>query len=78
MIRLVRIVGILLAAAGAIICLAWAIVPLRAFWPWLRSLPWPLQVGLGLAAAGFLLLLGSLIWERLEDRKQDKDLLDQP
>jgi hypothetical protein len=76
MIRLVRIVGILLAAAGAVICLAWAIEPLREIWPWLRSLPWPLQLGFGLAATGLLLLLGSLIWERLEDRKQDKDLLD--
>ena len=74
--RLVRIVGILLAAAGAVICLAWAIEPLRGIWPWLRSLPWPLQLGMALAGTGFLLLLGSLIWERLDDRKQDRELLD--
>ena len=80
MIGQLRVAGILLAAAGVVICLVWALTeaiePLRAVWPWLRGLPWPLQVGLGLAAAGFSVLLGSLIWERLEDRKQDKDLLD--
>jgi len=74
MIRLTRIVGFLLIAAGAVTLLTWMIKPLRFIWPWLRALPWPIQLGLGLAALGLVLLLGSLIWERLEEREQDRSL----
>jgi len=73
-IRLVRIVGYLLIGAGAVVLLTWLIEPLRFLWPWVRRLPVALQVGLAAAAAGFILLLGSLIWERLEDLEKDKDL----
>ena len=76
MIRLIRIMGVLMMATGVIILLAWFIKPLRAIWPWLLKLPWPIQVGLAAAAIGFLLLLGSLIWERLEEREKDRTLLD--
>ncbi len=76
MIRLIRIVGFLLIATGAVCLLAWLIKPLRFLWPWLRALPWPIQLGLVVAAAGLLLLIGSLIWERLEDREKDRSLLD--
>jgi membrane protein implicated in regulation of membrane protease activity len=75
-IRLTRIVGFLLIAAGAVVLLTWLIKPLRFVWPWLRALPWPIQLGLGVAAAGFLLILGSLVWERLEEREQDRSLRD--
>lgn len=74
MIRLVRILGVLLIGAGAVVLLTWLIEPLRYLWPWLRSLPLALQVGLAAAAAGFILLLGSLIWERLEELEGDKEL----
>ena len=77
MIRLIRIMGVLMMALGVIILLAWFIKPLRAIWPWLLKLSWPLQVGLAAAAVGFLLLLGSLIWERLEEREKDRSLLDE-
>jgi hypothetical protein len=73
-IRLVRILGVLLIGAGAAVLLTWLIEPLRYLWPWLRSLPLALQVGLAAAAAGFILLLGSLIWERLEELQGDKEL----
>jgi len=73
-IRLVRIVGYLFIGAGAAVLLTWLIQPLRSLWPWLRQLPVALQVGLAAAAVGFILLLGSLIWERLEDLEKDKDL----
>lgn len=76
MIRLIRIVGFLLIATGALVLLTWLIKPLRFFWPWLRALPWPIQLGVAAAAAGLLLLFGSLIWERLEEREQDRRLLD--
>ncbi|MCP4711093.1 MAG: hypothetical protein GY869_20935, partial [Planctomycetes bacterium] len=72
MIRLIRIMGVLMMATGIIILLAWFIKPLQAVWPWLLKLPWPIQVGMVAAAFGFLLLLASLIWERLEERENDR------
>ena len=77
MIRLVRIVGFLLIAAGAVVLLTWLIEPLRALWPWFRSLPWAVQVGLSSAAVGAILILGTLIWERIENRERDANLLDE-
>ena len=80
MIQLVRIVGGLLMAIGAMVILTWLIKPLRTIWPfvfdWFRSLPGAIQFGLVIAAVGFLLLLSSIIWERLEDRKREGNLLD--
>ncbi|HUT24026.1 MAG TPA: hypothetical protein VM492_06780 [Sumerlaeia bacterium] len=78
MIRLIRIFGFLLIAAGGVVLLTWLVKPLRFLWPWLRALPWPIQLGLAAAAAGFLLLLASLIWERFEEREQDRSLRDDP
>ena len=76
MIRLIRIMGFLLIAAGAVVLLTWFIKPLQFIWPWLMQLPWPIKVGSTAAAVGFLLLLGSLLWERFEDRAKDRTLLD--
>ena len=76
MIRLIRIVGFLLILAGAVVVLTWLIHPLRQIWPWLAQLPLPIRIGLGAAGAGFVMLLGSLIWERIEEREHDKSLLD--
>ena len=78
MIRLIRIVGFLLIVAGAVSIASWLIKPLRFVWPWLRQLPLAIQIGLGGAALGFLLLLGSMIWERLEDHEKEKGLIDEP
>ncbi len=76
MIRLVRILGFLMIAAGAVFLLTWFIEPLREIWPWLRELPPPIQIGFALAGVGLLILLGSLIWERWEERENDRSLLD--
>ena len=38
MIRLVRITGMLMIAAGVVVVGLWAIKPLRAVWPWLMNL----------------------------------------
>jgi hypothetical protein len=73
-IRLVRILGYLFVGAGAVVLLTWLIEPLRFLWPWLQRLPLALQVGLAAAVVGLVLLLGSLIWERLEDLEKDKEL----
>ena len=76
MIRLIRILGFLLIVAGVIAFSTWLIKPLRFIWPWLLELPLPVQIGVAIAAFGFLLLLGSIIWERLEDHQKEKDLID--
>jgi hypothetical protein len=80
MIRTVRIIGALLMIVGALVILTWLIKPLRQIWPylfeWFRSLPGAIQLGLVLAAVGFLILFSSLIVERLEDRKKEGILLD--
>jgi len=73
--RLIRITGFLLMGVGALLLLVWFIKPLRFIWPWLRELPWPIQVGVVLAVAGLLLLSGSLLWERMEDAEKEGSLL---
>ena len=78
MTRLVRIVGFLMIGAGTLVVVIWAIKPLRFIWPWLRQLPWPIQLGFSIAAVGLVVLMASVIWERLEDRQLEGDLLDEP
>ena len=78
MIRVVRITGFLMVVVGALVILAWLIEPLRELWPLLRSLPWPVQLGLGMAGLGLLVVLASLLWERMENREADRELLDEP
>ena len=77
MIRLIRTVGFLLIGAGVVVLLVWMIEPLRFIWPWLRALPWPVQFGFVVSSLGLLILMGSLIWERLEERAGDRDLHDE-
>lgn len=77
MIRLIRILGFLSILAGAVVLLIWAIKPLRFIWPWLEALPWPIKLAVALGAAGLLILFGSLLWERFEDRHEDRRLRDE-
>ena len=77
MIRLIRVVGIACLGLGAFVFLFWSITPLRHLWPWVRGLPVPVQIGLGAAAAGLILLMGSLVWERVKERESDRDLLEE-
>lgn len=74
MIRLARITGFLLIIAGALVFLTYFIEPLREVWPWLLELPLPIRIGLVLASIGLLILLGSLIWERWDERELDRSL----
>ena len=80
MIRLLRIIGITLICLGGLVILTWLIEPLREIIPlsfvWFRSLPLAMQIGLVLAAVGFVILFSSIVWERLEDRKLETNLLD--
>ena len=77
MIRLIRVVGFMLIGAGILVLLLWSIEPLRFIWPWLQALPWPIRLGFAISVLGLLVLMGSLIWERMEDRGGDRELLDE-
>ena len=72
-----RIFGFSLMALGALLIIVWFIEPLRAVWPWLLTLPLPIRLGVILAAIGITVLMVSLIYERVREREQDKDLLDE-
>ena len=76
--KLARLFGFLFLWIGALLLLSWFIKPLRAIGPLFLQLPLLLQIGLVIAAIGFILLLGTVIWERIESRKTDKELQDEP
>lgn len=76
MTRVLRITGFLLIGAGAVVLLFWAIRPLRAIWPAIMALPLPVQIGIGAAALGVIVLMGSLIAERIGEREADRKLLE--
>ena len=74
MTRLLRITGFLLIGAGVLVLLVWAIRPFRAIWPWLAGLPPAIQIGIGAAALGLVVLMASLIAERIGEREADRAL----
>ena len=76
MTRLLRITGFLLIGTGALVLLVWAIRPLRHIWPWLLELPLAIQIGIGAAALGLVVLMASLVAERISEREADRQLLD--
>ena len=76
MTRVLRITGFLLIGAGALVLLFWAIRPLRSIWPMIMALPLPVRIGIGAAALGLVVLMGSLIAERIGEREADRKLLD--
>jgi hypothetical protein len=76
MIRLLRVLGVMMIGVGAIIIMTYLIEPLRAIWLWSQDLPMPIQISLGVAVGGFLLIFSTLIWERIEGREADRSLLD--
>ena len=76
MTRVLRITGFLLIGAGALVLLFWAIRPLRSIWPMIIALPLPVRIGIGAAALGLVVLMGSLIAERIGEREADRKLLD--
>ncbi len=78
MIHTVRVLGIGLMALGAILLLIWFVEPLRFLWPWFRTLPRPIQFGLGAAVLGLLVVVASLVAERVEEREYDRSLRDEP
>ena len=76
MTRLLRITGFLLIGSGVLVLLVWAIRPLRFIWPVVRDLPAAIQIGIGAAALGLIVLMASLIGERIGEREADRQLRD--
>ena len=76
MTRLLRITGLLLIGSGVLVLLVWAIRPLRFIWPWVMELPLAIQIGIGAAALGLIVLMASLIAERIGEREADRKLRD--
>lgn len=80
MTRFLRFFGSILIVIGALVTLTWFISPLRQLWPHLlkafHSLPVAVQAGSAIAVIGFLILFSSIVFERLEDRKKENNLLD--
>ncbi len=74
MTRLLRITGFLLIGSGALVLLVWAIRPLRFIWPALLALPPAILIGIAVAGLGMVVLMGSLIAERIGDREADRRL----
>lgn len=74
MIRFTRVLGYLFSAVGILALLFWMIKPLRAVWPYLLALPWPIRLGLATLLLGFLLVMASLIAERFEESGDDEAL----
>ncbi|NDY95517.1 hypothetical protein [Wenzhouxiangella limi] len=65
MIRLLRIVGFLLIAAGLLLAASWFIEPLRQAWPLLLDLPLPIRFGLGIAGIGLLVVFATVVHDSL-------------
>lgn len=77
MTKLARLIGFLLLWSGALLLLFWFVKPLRAIGALFLQLPILLQIGLAAVAVGFIVLLGTVIWERIRSRKTDKELQDE-
>jgi len=65
-IKLLRITGILMIAAGCLLAASWFIEPLRALWPALLALPLPVRIGLLISALGLLIVFGTVVHERFD------------
>ncbi len=65
MTRVLRITGFLMIIAGGLLAASWFIDPLRRMWPLLLTLPLPIRIGLVVAAIGLLVVLATVIHDRL-------------
>lgn len=76
MIKLLRIVGFLLIAAGLALAASWFIEPLRQVWPLLLDLPLPIRIGLVVAGIGLLVVFATVVHDRVtaDQRSLDENL----
>ena len=73
MIRLLRIVGFLLIAAGLLLAASWFIEPIRELWPLLLELPLPIRVGLVVAGIGLLIVFATVVHDNLTSDRRSLD-----
>ena len=76
MTQTVRLFAFALLGTAAIIFITYMIPPLRAIWPYFKTLPDAIQFGLGAAFFGFALLIISLIMERFGEKDYNDSLRD--
>ncbi|NNE35859.1 MAG: hypothetical protein HKN13_11505 [Rhodothermales bacterium] len=59
---------------GVILVVTYTISPLRFLWMWFRLLPEPLQVGFAVAGLGLVILITTMLFERVANRDYDNEL----
>jgi len=76
MTEVLRIVGFLLMAVGGVLIASWFIDPIRELWPLLLALAWPIRLGLAVAAIGLLVIVATIVHDRLhaDDRSLQEQL----
>ncbi len=72
----VRLFAFALLGTAAVIFITYMIPPLRAIWPYFKTLPGAIQIGIGAAFFGFVLLILSLVMERAGENEYNKSLKD--
>lgn len=74
MVRAIRIAGVAFMACGVLLVITYTISPLRFLWRWFQWMDLPLQIGIAVAGIGLVILLTTMLFERLALRSYDKEL----
>lgn len=74
MVRAIRIVAVAFMIIGLLLVVTYTIEPLRFVWAWFRRMAVPLQIGFGVAGIGLVILLTTMLFERIALRSYDKEL----
>ena len=72
----IRVLAYALLGTAAVIFVSYVIPPLRANWPFFKTLPGAMQIGIGAGFFGLALLIVSLVVERIEEGDYNKSLRD--
>lgn len=76
MTRQIRLLGVTFLVLGSLLFLIYLIPPFRGLWPLFRQLPGEIQLGIGSLLIGGILVLVSLILERIQERDYNRSLQD--
>jgi ABC-type sulfate transport system permease component len=74
MVRAIRIAGVAFMVCGVFLVITYTISPLRFLWRWFQWMDLPLQIGTAVAGIGLVILLTTMLFERLALRSYDKEL----
>ncbi|MDX1740805.1 MAG: hypothetical protein R3178_05900 [Rhodothermales bacterium] len=74
MARHLRLIGIAMMGLGALMLVGYFVTPVRLAWAWFRTAPVPVQIGVGIAAIGLIILMVSLVAEKWRDDRREGDL----